>query len=133
EFGKAMGAIVRAAVEPLEKRIEELEAREPAKGEKGDPGQDAEPVDIAALVDGSVAMLLQPAKLETLVDLAAAKAVADYFEANPVQHGKDGADGRDGADGEPGPKGEKGDPGPAGKDGVGLSDALIDREGALVL
>ena len=38
EFGKAMGSIVSSAIAPLQKRIDELEARQPERGEKGDPG-----------------------------------------------------------------------------------------------
>jgi hypothetical protein len=164
EFGKAMGAIVRAAVEPLERRIEELETREPQKGEPGkdgadgaspsaedlaalvaeqvraavdalpkpqdgrdgkdgQDGKDASEVDVAAVEDAVVSKLLGSERVDTLVDLAATKAVGDYFEANPVQHGRDGKDGEPGAS-------VKGEP---GKDGIGLADALIDRDGALVL
>jgi integrin beta 3 len=47
--------------------------------------------------------------------------------------GKDGADGRDGEKGQDGERGEKGDAGSDGADGVGLADALIDREGNLVV
>src|SRR5690606_28622070 len=39
---------------------------------------------------------------------------------------------KDGKDGEPGPRGEKGEQGPAGKDGSGIQDLLIDRDGNLV-
>lgn len=112
-----------------------------APGEKGDPGEpgrdgkDAEPVLVADVVKELVAT----EALAPLIDLMVAEAVAKHFEANPVQHGrdgKDGADGRDGAHGEPGPQGEPGaagEKGADGKDGVGLADALIDRDGALVL
>lgn len=112
-----------------------------APGKKGDPGEpgrdgkDAEPV----LVADVVAELVKTEVLAPLIDLMVAAAVAKHFEDNPVQHGKDGRDGKegsDGRDGERGPQGEKGDPGSAGvdgKDGVGLADALIDRDGGLVL
>ncbi len=137
----------------LERRIGEVEqvkllpgpkgdpGADGAPGEKGDPGEpgrdgtDAEPV----LVADVVRELVATEALAPLIDLMVAEAVAKYFAANPVQHGRDGedgADGRDGADGERGPQGEKGEPGSNGvdgKDGVGLADALIDRDGALVL
>ena len=35
EFGKAMGSIVSSAIAPLQKRIEELEARQPERGDRG--------------------------------------------------------------------------------------------------
>lgn len=123
EFGKAMGAIVREAVGPLLKRIEELEARPPIAGEKGEPGKDAEPI-AAELV---VAELLAGDEVKTLVDLHVAEAVAKYFEESPVLNGNDGKPG------EPGEKGAPGDAGAPGKDGVGTADALINQKGELVL
>ena len=135
EFGRAMGVLIREAVEPLLKRIDELESRQPERGEKGEkgdagqqgePGQDAEQV----LVADVVAELLSTKALDPILDLLATDAIAKHFEANPVQHG------RDGKDGERGPQGEKGEPGDAGKDGadgIGLAGALIDRDGELVV
>jgi hypothetical protein len=125
EFGKAMASIVRDATAPLLKRIEDLEARQPLQGEKGaqgEPGRDAEPVEAAAVV----AELLAGDEVKTLVDLQVAESIAEYFKANPVQHGKDGA---------PGEKGDKGDSikGDPGTDGIGLAGAMIDREGELVV
>lgn len=95
-----------------------LKANPPAKGEKGDPGRDADPIDIA---DVCRELLTMP-ELATLVSLHAAEAVAKHFEANPVRDGKDGA---------PGPKGEKGDPGPPGKDGLALREFLRSQDGHL--
>lgn len=127
EFGKAMGAIVSNAIAPLQKRIEELEARQPERGEKGESGKDADPVDADAIIAGVVAKLLASDKLDTLVDLKAAETVAAHFEANPVQHGKEGPQGPQGE------KGMDGAPGDKGADGIGLAGALIDRDGALVV
>lgn len=156
EFGKAMGAIVREAVAPLQRRIEELEQRQPEhgeqgpqgergldgapglQGEKGDPGdrgekgepgergapgQDAPEVDVETVIASVMKAILGGDSLKALVDLQ----VAGYFAENPVQHGRDGAAGASGPQGE---RGEKGDP---GQDGAGVADALIDRDGALVL
>lgn len=125
EFGKAMAAIVREAIAPLEARIKELEAREPMKGDPGEKGADAEPIEIAAVV----AEVLAGDEMKTLSALHAEEAVARYFAANPVQHGKDGAPG---AKGDPGNDGAsiKGEP---GEPGVGLAGAIIDREGELVI
>lgn len=128
EFGKAMAAIVREALEPLERRIKELEAREPQKGEPGERGADAEPIDISAVVSE----VLAGDEMKTLSQLHASEAVAAYFAANPVQHGKDGAPGQQGEKGDPGKDGAsiKGDP---GESGVGLAGAMIDRDGQLVI
>jgi hypothetical protein len=120
---------VERAVAPLHERIKELEARGPERGEKGDPGEagrDAEPLDGEAVADAVVTKLLGSDRLATLVDMQAIKAVADHFEANPVRHGKDGEKGQ------PGERGEKGEAGESGKDGAGVADLLIDREGNLV-
>lgn len=125
---KAIGVIEQKAA-PLTDRLNALEARQPERGEKGEqgeagaPGRDAEPVAVADVV----AELLTTDQLATLVDLQVEAAVAKYFEANPVQHGKDGAKG------EPGDRGEKGETGTAGADGVGLAGAMIDRDGNLIV
>lgn len=124
---------IARALSPLSDRLKALESRQVERGEKGEPGEpgrDADPVDSDAVADAVLAKLLASDRLKTLADLAASTAVVEHFEANPVRHGKDG---RDGADGEQGPQGEKGDQGAAGSDGVGLADALIDRDGALVI
>jgi hypothetical protein len=126
ELASVVKAHVSAAFAPLAERVKALEDRTPERGEKGDPGRDAEPVDVSAVVDAVVARLLVSERMETLADLAVVNALAEYLKENPVQHGRDGADGR------AGDKGEKGDPGEAGKDGAGVSDLLIDRDGNLV-
>lgn len=127
EFGKTMAAIVKDALAPLYERIESLERRETPTAVKGDPGKDAEPVDIEAIANEVVAKLLASDRIDTLTDLKAAEAVSKHFEDNPV---------RDGKDGEQGPQGERGDegqPGSKGADGIGLAGALIGRDGDLVV
>lgn len=130
ELGGVVKAHVASAFAPLAARIKALEDRAPERGEKGDPGRDAEPVDVESLSDDVVAKLLASDRVQTLIDLAVADGIAKYFEANPVQHGRDGKDGAPGPQGAPGEKGAPGDP---GKDGTGMADALIDRDGSLVL
>lgn len=92
-------------------------------GPKGEDGKDAPVVSAAELV----AELVKSEALAPLIDLMVADAVAKHFEANPVR------DGRDGERGPQGEKGEAGERGADGKDGTGLADALIDRDGSLVL
>lgn len=92
-------------------------------GPKGEDGKDAPAISAADLV----AELVKSEALAPLIDLMVADAVAKHFEANPVR------DGRDGERGPQGEKGEAGERGADGKDGTGLADALIDRDGALVL
>lgn len=153
EFGKAMAAIVRDAQAPLLQRIEALEKRQPERGEKGpkgdagergDPGakgetgergekgergeagKDAEPIDLHE----AVRELARCDEVKTILDLLVAEGVAKHFEANPVQHGRDGVNGERGPVGERGERGEKGEP---GADGVGQAGAMIDRDGCLIL
>src|SRR5690606_15488011 len=84
EFGKAMAAIVNEATAPLVKRIEELEARQPEKGEKGDPGKDAPPVELD--VSEVVKELLAADGVKQIVGLE----VEAYMAENPPAAGKDG-------------------------------------------
>jgi hypothetical protein len=112
KFGEAMGAAIREAVTPLQKRIGELESqlaktpdfsadveRAVAAAVAALPvpkdGKDAEPIDTAAVVKEVLAQIRVP------------------------EDGKDGENGKDGA------RGEK------GADGLGLAGAMIDRDGAL--
>jgi hypothetical protein len=120
-----MAAIVGERIAPLQKRIEQLEARQLEKGEPGPPGRDADPIDVKEVVRE----LLAAPEIIPIVDLHTAEAVQKYFEANPVRHGKDGDPGKD-AIGEKGDPGEKGEP---GADGIGLAGAMIDRDGSLII
>lgn len=155
DFGKEIGGLIREAIAPVKRELEELRERAP---EKGDPGQDAEPVDVDALSDLVVAKLLESPRLQTLVDLATADAVSKHFEANPVQHGRDADPAvikatvkaavdalpvpKDGRDGDPVTEQQlaaavakhlAANPPQAGADGVGLAGAMIDRAGELVI
>jgi hypothetical protein len=155
DFGKQIGGLIREAVAPLQRELSELRERAPLKGE---PGQDAEQVDIDALADLVVAKLLDSPRLLTLVDVATTDAVFKHFEANPVQHGRDAdpalinatvkaaVEGlpvpKDGRDAEPVTEQQLSavvakhltdNPPQAGADGVGLAGAMIDRGGELVV
>src|SRR5690606_27685339 len=109
EFGKAMAAIVNEATAPLVKRIEELEARQPEKGEKGDPGKDAPPVELD--VSEVVKELLAADGVKQIVGLE----VEAYMAENPPAAGKDG---------------DKGDPGETGKS-VTLDDVSLFLDAAV--
>lgn len=99
-----------ATIEALERRIGDLEARQPLAGADGVDGKDGR--------DGTDA------------DMAALKAhCADLIAALPRP--ENGKDGRDGVDGKDGRDGEKGKDGLNGADGIGLAGAMIDRDGAL--
>lgn len=155
DFGKEIGGLIREAIAPVKRELQELRERGP---EKGDPGQDAEPVDVDALADLVVAKLLESPRLLTLVDVATADAVSKHFEANPVQHGRDADPGvieatvkaavdalplpKDGRDADPVTEQQLAvavakhlteNPPQAGADGVGLAGAMIDRAGDLVI
>lgn len=132
ELAPVVKSHVEAAFRPLAARVKLLEDRQPEKGEKGDPGRDAEPVDMDALADAVVVKLLTSDRLATLADLAAVKAVSEHFEANPVQNGKDGRDGKDGERGADGARGEQGPQGPAGRDGLDVKDMLRSHDGHLI-
>lgn len=155
DFGKEIGSLIREAIAPVKRELEELRERAP---EKGEPGQDAESVDVDALADLVVAKLLESPRLLTLVDVATAEAVSKHFEANPVQHGRDADPAvieatvkaavdalpvpKDGRDADPVTEQQLAaavakhlteNPPQSGADGVGLAGAMIDRAGELVI
>lgn len=108
-------------IEPLisgaiAKHFEENPIRHGRDGEKGEPGQDGKS---PSVLDVALAAV-ETDGFRTGIDLA----VAAHMAEHPV---------RDGLQGPRGEKGESGERGADGKDGVGLADALIDRDGALVI
>lgn len=132
-FGQQMAAIVREATAPLIKRIEELESREPARGEDGKSitPEDVAPM-IAAEVAKAMAALPAPKDGESVTVEDVAPLIAEQVKAavEAIPKPKDGKDGRDGKDGE---KGADGKDGVDGKDGIGLAGATIDRNGELIV
>lgn len=126
EIGGVMKAHVASALQPLADRVKALEDRQHERGEKGEPGpagKDAEPIVLADVVSE----LVRCAELKPVLALLVAEGVAEYLKANPPAPGRDGKDGERGMDGAPGKDGER------GADGQGVTDALLDRDGALVL
>lgn len=95
--------LIAKAVEPLQARIAELEGRSAPTAEE-----------VAA---ESARILLAGDGIKSLIDLQ----VAEYMAENPPEKG------------EKGDPGEKGLDGKDGADGIGLSGALIDRAGELVV
>lgn len=135
---------VKAATAPLVARIARVELRESVKGEKGDPGKDADASvlsDLRAEID-EIKRNYDRLRSEwpdidwvtNLVRATVAAAVAtlpapkdgDPGPPGPAgEKGLDGAPGRDGRDGQagvPGPMGEKGLDGKDGRDGVNGKD-----------
>jgi hypothetical protein len=112
------------------KAVAEIPA--PKDGVDGKDGKDADPIDVKEVVSE----LLAGDEIKTLVDLHVAAAlpdtVAKHFEANPVQHGKDGRDGAPGKDGEPGQRGTDGTKGDPGRDGLDVKDLFRADGGRLV-
>lgn len=107
---------LEARLADFEMRLSATEARKPLKGdpgppgEKGDPGEAGKDADIEALA----------ARLLPEID----KAVSSL---PPAERGEKGEKGDAGTDG------DKGDPGERGEPGVGVSGAMIDRSGSLIL
>jgi hypothetical protein len=133
--GKDGASITVSDVAPM---IAELVAKAiaeippPVNGVDGSDGKDADPIDVKEVV----AELLAGDEIKTLVDLHVAEAlpatVAKHFDANPVQHGKDGRDGAPGKDGEPGQRGADGTKGDPGRDGLDVKDLFRADGGRLV-
>jgi len=84
EFGKSVAIIVREANAPLLKRIEQLEARQPERGEPGPPGKDAEPIDAKEVVRE----LLAGPEVKTLVDLHVAEAMQTTTGEQKAEYAK---------------------------------------------
>lgn len=101
-------AIVTRETAKLLERIAALEAREPLRGEKGEPGLNGK--DGASGTDGK--------------------------DGRDGIDGKDGTSGKDGEKGEPGEAGKEGQPGPPGRDGrdgqpgIAGKDGLNGKDGA---
>ena len=124
KFGAAMGEAIQKAVEPLLKRIADLEGK--LEKELSDMAHDVQEA-VKALQD------LPEPKDGKDCDMESVKAfIADAVKAIPVINGKDGAPGAPGADGKDGEPGAAGSAGQKGADGIGLAGAMIDRDGNLM-
>lgn len=121
EYVAAENEPLRAENKALLDRLDALEKRElvlPEKGDTGEQGPQGEPGPAGEVDMDAVSAMI-------------ADAVKSAVEALPApekgERGDDGLPGEKGADGAPGAPGER------GSDGVGLADALIDKDGHLVL
>ena len=101
------------------KHFEANPVRDGRDGERGEAGKDGE---APAALDVALAAI-ETQGFRSSLDCA----VAAYMAEHPAPAGRDGERGPQGEKGEAGERGED------GKDGTGLADALIDRDGALVL
>jgi hypothetical protein len=132
EVFSAVKGFVDKALAPINAKLAELEARQPERGEKGDPGEQG-PEGIPG-AQGSPGLDGAPGERGEKGDPGErgpeGPAGKDGADGLP---GKDGIDGVDGKDGAPGPAGKDGRDGIDGKDGAGLADAVIDRDGNLVV
>lgn len=89
DFGKQIGGLIREAIAPLQRQVDVLLAIEPKSGE---PGKDADPAVIAAMVKEAVDALPLPRDgkdAEPVSDQQIAVQVARHLEANPVPAGRD--------------------------------------------
>jgi hypothetical protein len=98
KFGEAMGEAIRAAVEPLLKRIEELESKK-IEVVKGDPGADGSPGEPGAPGEkGADGLGLAGAMIDRDGSLLITLTNGEVKSLGKVV-GKDGQDGNDGKDG----------------------------------
>lgn len=121
----------------LIKRLDALESRTTEKGDSGKDGRDGidgkDGKDGVNGADGKDGIDGKDAPTPTQSDIIDAilsvpefldKAIAKYLSANPPVAGRDGLNGKDGADGMNGRD---------GNDGIGLSGAVQDIEGNLII
>lgn len=147
-FADVVVDAIKGAVSPLRERIAVLEAQiELTRVAKR---SDSEVIELAlsAIKDATEPLLSKIARLEvseatqwvvksgwdqaqaTIADLQQRLAAAEARAPIPGPQGEPGAPGRDGIDGQKGMDGAAGDP---GRDGIGLVDALLKKDGALAL
>lgn len=143
---KALEAVPSFTAADMEKALRSFEAEIRASNEKvladlrlkeGPPGRDGKsvtPEDVAPMIVAEVQKAIEalPVPKDGATgpqgDKGDAGPCGDKGEkGDPGEPGRDGRDGRDGEKGDAGPQGER------GADGVGLADALIDKDGNLVV
>lgn len=147
ELAPVIREFVAKEAAPLVRRIAELEARQPERGERGANGRDGvdgapgrdgidgrDGADGRDGVDGKDGLPGERgADGASATDEQIAVAVARFLEANPPAAGKDGRDGVDGAagrDGVDGRDGKDGADGVAGRDGANGVDGAPGEKGA---
>lgn len=160
-FGEAMGLAIREAVEPLQKRIGELEAQiaKPADVQAQieravaaavaavpapNDGKDAQPIDVDAIVKQVLAQVPTPENGKNGQNGENGKSVSidDLRPMLDIALAEVRADARRSIDdaikaipvpanGKDGLNGKDGERGEKGADGTGLAGAMIDRDGAL--
>jgi hypothetical protein len=120
------GALTKAKA-PLLEKIAELEARQPIKGEPGEPGKSVTVDDVRPLIVRALSEVPRP------VDGKDGAPGERGLDGAPGRDGQDGASGRDGIDGKDGAPGERGldgAPGRDGQDGASGRDGIDGKDGA---
>ena len=101
KLADVIDAAIERRVEPLRKRIAELESREVVPGPKGDPGADGKSISVEEVRD-----IVEAITAKEMLQLE--RRNTDYLERIEVRDGIDGRDGADGKDGAPGMDGRDG-------------------------
>lgn len=89
DFGREIGALIREALAPIQRQLQELQEREIPEGR---PGRDADLEIVAEQVRAALAALPAPADgkdADPVTDDQVAAQVARHLEANPVPAGQD--------------------------------------------
>jgi hypothetical protein len=125
KFVDGLHEYLERAFQPLAKRLEAVEKRQPEKGDKGSDGANA----TVEMVQEAVGKEL-PAIVARMNDMQL-NMVEEFFKTFPVP--KDGKDGETGQKGDPGGRGERGEKGDPGRDGKDFDPELVRIEVARVL
>jgi integrin beta 3 len=113
ENTNGLGEQLRAQIAAVRSEVAALP--KPEKGDRGENGKDAEPVDIEALTQRAAELAAH--KNFVSLDSIAERVVKFMPVPQNGRDGKDGTDGKDGINGEKGDQGERGEAGAKGEKG----------------
>lgn len=126
---------IDTALNGFHKRIADIEAREPEKGARGEPGPEGIGLaDVIRDADGNLVAVLSDGRTKLIGNISVKDGVdgrdgATGAKGEPGDRGDRGADGRDGLDGKDGEPGLPGERGADGKDGVDGKDGKDGLDG----